>query len=138
MKLLKVRADSERKFTRPESKCLSPRGAQSRLAHRPTGQNQTMVSWKTPRLAALALALLVSGIAPAIGSLAQDITGGSSSELASAADVESRTGRGVFTPPKSVAHHARNLEKKTVARVTVARTQHQSGGQTGSSIGHQT
>jgi tetratricopeptide (TPR) repeat protein len=87
------------------------------------------------RLAALALALTVSGVVPAITSLAQDITGGSSSELASAADVESRSGRGVFTAPKTVAHHARKLEKKTVERVTVARTQHQTGGGRGTTGG---
>jgi len=52
------------------------------------------------------------------GSLAQDITGGSSAELASAADVESRSGRGVFTAPKTVSHHAKRPEKKTVARTT--------------------
>ena len=90
------------------------------------------VSSTTSRLAALALALTLSGFGPLVSSLAQDITGGSSSELASAADVESRSGRGVFTTPKTVAHHAKKLEKKTVARVTVARTQHQTGGQTGS------
>ena len=111
--------------------------AQSRLAHRPIGLNQMRISSTPPRLVALALAFTVSGVVPVITSLAQDITGGSSSELASAADVESRSGRGVFTTPKTVAHHARKLEKKTVARVTVARTQHQTGGQaTGG--GHET
>src|ERR1051325_9428279 len=93
--------------------------------------NQMIVSSTPSRFAALALTLMLSGVLSVVGSLGQDITGGSSSELASAADVESRSGRGVFTAPKSVAHHARKLEKKTVARVTVARTQHQTGGEGG-------
>ncbi|HZI48418.1 MAG TPA: tetratricopeptide repeat protein, partial [Pyrinomonadaceae bacterium] len=96
------------------------------------------VSSISDRLVVFALALILAGAAPAIRSLAQDITGGSSSELASAADVESRSGRGVFTTPKSVAHHARKLEKKTVERTTVARTQRQTGGQTGTGGGRQT
>src|SRR4029079_19683931 len=75
--------------------------------------NQMTVSSTTSRLAALALALTLSGFGSLVGALAQDITGGSSSELASAADVESRSGRGVFTTPKTVAHHAKKLEKKT-------------------------
>src|ERR1051325_7761097 len=100
--------------------------------------NQMIVSSTPSRFAALALTLMLSGVLSVVGSLGQDITGGSSSELASAADVESRSGRGVFTAPKSVAHHARPLEKKTVARVTVARTQHQTGGQTGTGGGRQT
>src|SRR5687767_4092407 len=69
-------------------------------------------------LAAAFLALTVSGLPLFTGSLAQDITGGSSAELASAAEVESRSGRGVFTAPKTVSHHAKRPEKKTVARTT--------------------
>src|SRR5688572_20369794 len=69
-------------------------------------------------LAAAFLALAVSGLPLFTASLAQDITGGSSAELASAADVESRSGRGVFTAPKAVSHHAKRPEKKTVARTT--------------------
>ncbi|HEY5837725.1 MAG TPA: hypothetical protein VIT19_01740, partial [Pyrinomonadaceae bacterium] len=69
-------------------------------------------------LATAFLALAVSGLPLFTGSLAQDITGGSSAELASAADVESRSGRGVFTAPKTVSHHAKRPEKKTVVRTT--------------------
>src|SRR5687767_1025007 len=69
-------------------------------------------------LAAAFLALAVSGLPLFTGSRAQDITGGSSAELASAAEVESRSGRGVFTAPKTVSHHAKRPEKKTVARTT--------------------
>src|SRR5213080_581365 len=69
------------------------------------------------RLSLGLLALGFSAFALFVSSTAQDISGGSSSELASAADVESRSGRGVFTAPKTVAHHSRaRLENKTVAR----------------------
>jgi tetratricopeptide (TPR) repeat protein len=69
-------------------------------------------------LAATVLSFAVSGLGTFSASLAQDITGGSSAELASAAEVESRSGRGVFTAPKTVSHHVKRPEKKTVARTT--------------------
>ena len=56
------------------------------------------------------------------GSLAQDISGGSSAEIASAADVESKSGKGIFTTPKNVAHNTKRPEKKVVTHhVNVAR-----------------
>ena len=69
------------------------------------------------RVIAVALLLSLSGFALFARSIAQDISGGSSSELASAAEVESKSGRGVFTTPKNVTRHAHaRLENKTVAR----------------------
>ena len=70
------------------------------------------------RVAAVLVALSLSSMVPFAATLAQDIVGGSSAELASAAEVESRSGRGVFTAPKVVSHHAKRVEKKTVARTT--------------------
>jgi len=72
---------------------------------------------------------LMTGFTPCAALFAQDITGGSSSELASASEVEGRTGRGVFTRPKDVAHHVRKTERRVVARVTTPnRTQRDTGG----------
>src|SRR2546423_14930685 len=69
----------------------------------------------TSRIVAFVLALTLSPLARA---LPQDISGGSSSELASASEVEGRNGKGIFSAPKSVAHHARKQEQKVVARAT--------------------
>src|SRR2546425_2641739 len=70
------------------------------------------------RIVAFVLVVTLSPLALLARSLPQDITGGSSSELASATEVEGRTGKGIFSAPRSLAHHARKLEQKIVARAT--------------------
>src|SRR5437016_4907947 len=85
------------------------------------------------RLTFVALFITASAFVLFARSIAQDISGGSSSELASAADVESRSGRGVFTTPKNVIRHAHaRLENKTVARAgnTSRTTRETAGGET--------
>src|SRR5256714_3181361 len=78
-----------------------------------------MIASRVPsRSVAFLLVLSLSPLALLARSLPQDITGGSSSELASATEVEGRTGKGIFSAPKSVAHHPRKLEQKIVARAT--------------------
>src|SRR5256885_6547176 len=91
-----------------------------------------MASRFSSRIVAFALALAVSPFGLIARGLPQDISGGSSSELASASEVEGRTGKGIFSAPKSVAHHARKLEQKIVARATSSsRTQRETVGGTG-------
>src|SRR5438132_1547509 len=46
----------------------------------------------------------------------QDISGGASADIASAGDLESRLGIGVFTNLQNFAHSSKRLEKKTVSR----------------------
>jgi len=85
------------------------------------------------RVPALVLSL-ASVFGPCAALFAQDISGGSSAELARNSEVEGNSGRGVFTRPKEAAHHVRKVEKKTVARVnTPSRTQGTGGGGGGTS-----
>src|ERR1043165_6784145 len=70
------------------------------------------------RIISLVLALSVSPLALIASAFTQDISGGSSSELARATEIEGRTGKGIFSAPKTVAHHARKPEQKLVARAT--------------------
>jgi hypothetical protein len=83
---------------------------------------------KISRMTAVVLLFTLSGIAASAALTVQDITGGSSSELASASEVESRSGKGVFTRPKEVANHVRRAVNRTIARVTTRPQRDNAGG----------